>query len=64
MIEAEKMGFKIIMTIHDEIAGEVPITSPLGEKELLAAMCVVPEWGEGMGFVLKAEGYENAFYKK
>ena len=25
---------------------------------------IVPEWGEDMGFVLKAEGYENAFYKK
>jgi DNA polymerase len=64
MLEAEKIGFKIIMTIHDEIAGEVPIESPLGEKELLAAMCIIPDWGEGMGFVLKAEGYENQYYKK
>lgn len=64
MLEAEKLGFKIIMTIHDEIAGEVPIDSPLGEKDLLAAMCVIPDWGEGMGFVLKAEGYENPYYKK
>ena len=64
MLEAEKLGFKIILTIHDEIAGEVPIDSPLGEKDLLAAMCIVPEWGEGMGFVLKAEGYENQYYKK
>ena len=64
MIEAEKLGFKIIMTIHDEIVGEVSLASQLGEKDLLAAMCIVPEWGEGMGFVLKAEGWEGAYYKK
>jgi hypothetical protein len=50
--------------VHDEIGAEVPIDSPLGEKELLHAMCVIPDWGEGMGFVLKAEGYENPYYKK
>ena len=64
MLECEKLGFTIILTVHDEIAGEVPIDSPLGEKDLLAAMCIVPEWGEGMGFVLKAEGYENGYYRK
>jgi DNA polymerase len=64
MLEAEKLGFTIIMTIHDEIVGEVPIDSPLGEKDLLAAMCIIPEWAEGMGFVLKAEGWEGPYYKK
>jgi DNA polymerase bacteriophage-type len=64
MLECEKLGFKIIMTIHDEIAGEVPKGSPLGEKDLLAAMCIIPEWAEGMGFVLKAEGYESLYYRK
>jgi len=64
MLECEKIGFKIVLTVHDEIGAEVPIDSPLGEKELLHAMCVIPDWGEGMGFVLKAEGYENPYYKK
>jgi DNA polymerase len=64
MLEAEKMGFKIIMTIHDEIVAEVPLDSPLGEKELLACMTKTPYWAEGMGFILGAEGYENSFYKK
>ena len=64
MFEAEKMGFKIIMTIHDEIVAEVPIDSPLGLKELLACMSKTPWWWEGMGLVLAAEGYENAYYRK
>jgi DNA polymerase elongation subunit (family B) len=64
MLEAEKMGFRIIMTIHDEIVAEVPLDSPLGEAQLLACMTKTPEWAEGMGFILGAEGYENPFYKK
>jgi hypothetical protein len=64
MIEAEKRGFKIIMTIHDEIAGEVPKDSSLGLEDLLGAMVKVPEWGEGMGFVLAAEGWEGDYYRK
>jgi len=64
MLEAEKAGFKIIMTIHDEIVAEVPLDSPLGEAELLQCMSKTPEWAEGMGFILAAEGYENSYYKK
>jgi hypothetical protein len=64
MLEAEKAGATVIMTIHDEVVVEVPLSSSFGEKDLLAAMCIVPEWGEGMGFVLKAEGWENGYYKK
>jgi DNA polymerase len=64
MLEAEKMGFKIIMTIHDEIVAEVPLDSPLGEAELLHCMTRTPDWAEGMGFILSAEGYEGQYYKK
>jgi DNA polymerase len=64
MIEAEKAGFKLIMTIHDEIVAEVPLDSPLTLDVLLACMSKVPEWAEGMGFIFSAEGYENRFYKK
>jgi DNA polymerase len=64
MIEAEKADARVIMTVHDEVVVEVPMTSSFGEKELLACMTVVPEWGEGMGFVLKAEGWEGPYYKK
>jgi DNA polymerase bacteriophage-type len=64
MFEAEKEGFKIIMTIHDEIVAEVPQGSPLGLDKLLECMRRCPWWAEGMGFTLAAEGYEGAYYKK
>jgi DNA polymerase bacteriophage-type len=64
MLEAEKMGFKIIMTIHDEIVAEVLLNSLLTDKDLYASMSTVPEWATGMGFVLAAEGYEGPYYKK
>jgi hypothetical protein len=64
MTEAEKMGFLLIMTIHDEAVGESDEGGALGEKQLLAALTMTPEWAEGLGFVLAAEGYECTFYKK
>lgn len=64
MLEAEKMGFTIIMTIHDEIVAEVPLNSPLTDKDLYVAMSTEPDWAIGMGFVLAAEGYEGLYYKK
>lgn len=64
MLEAEKVGFTIIMTIHDEIVAEVLLDSPLTDKDLYVAMSTVPEWACDMGFVLAAEGYEGQYYKK
>jgi len=64
MLEAEKMGFTIIMTIHDEIVAEVLLDSLLTAEDLYVAMSKIPEWAYGMGFVLAAEGYEGPYYKK
>jgi DNA polymerase len=64
MFEAEKVGFRIVMTIHDEVVGESPLTSPLTFKDMEHAMTRTPEWAEGMGFVLAAEGYDCAYYRK
>ncbi len=64
MIEAEKMGFILIMTIHDEAVVECLKNALLGEKDLLKALTMVPYWGENMGFVLAAEGYECDYYKE
>jgi len=64
MLEAEKEGFRIIMTIHDEIVAEVLKSSGLGVEKLLECLRRIPEWAEGMGFVLAAEGWEGAYYKK
>jgi DNA polymerase len=64
MFEAEKEGFIILMTIHDELVAESPIGSKLNLDKLLECMARCPWWAEGMGFVLKAEGYEGFYYKK
>ena len=60
MLEAEKVGFVIVMTIHDEVVGESPKSSPLTYKDLEHAMTITPDWAEGMGFILAAEGYDAA----
>lgn len=64
MLEAEKDGFKIIMTIHDEIVAEVLKGTGFTAERLLNCMRKMPWWAEGMGFVLAAEGWENDYYKK
>src|SRR5271165_1739226 len=64
MLEAEKEGGTVIMTIHDEIVLEVPIDSPFNLEVLLKCMTTTPDWAEGMGFVLAAEGWEGLYYKK
>ena len=64
MLEAEKDGLQIIMTIHDEIVAEVLKGMGFTAERLLNCMRKMPWWAEGMGFVLAAEGWENDFYKK
>jgi hypothetical protein len=64
MFAAEKAGFTILATIHDEIVTEVPLDSLLGLEDLLACMTKVPEWGSTMGFTLAAEGYTAPYYRK
>lgn len=63
MFEAEKEGIPIVMTIHDEIVGEVP-EDGCDHKKLLECMTRTPEWGQGMGFILAAEGDDSPYYKK
>ena len=64
MLEAEKIGFIVTMTIHDEVVAESKLDSELTYKDLEHAMTITPEWAEGMGFVLAAEGYDAAYYRK
>jgi DNA polymerase len=64
MLEAEKEGIPIVMTIHDEIVGEVPEDCGYDHKKLLECMTRTPAWAEGMGFILAAEGDDSPYYKK
>jgi DNA polymerase bacteriophage-type len=63
-LEAEKAGFTILMSIHDEWVVESPLSSKLTYKELEHAMTRTPDWAEGFGFVLAAEGYDAPYYRK
>jgi len=64
MLAAEREGARVIATIHDEIVCEVPLDSTFTLEVLLKCMTEIPEWAEGRGFVLAAEGYQGAYYKK
>jgi len=61
-INAEKAGFKVLTTVHDEIVTEVLLSSRLGINELNEAMLQYPDWCAGIP--IKVEGYENDRYKK
>jgi DNA polymerase bacteriophage-type len=64
MLEAEQAGGTVIMTVHDEVVVESPLDSSFNCEVLLKGMTLVPEWAEGLGFVLAAEGYDCAYYRK
>ncbi len=62
MFRAVDKGFRLIGHFHDEIAAEVPKSSPLGLQDLLDCMTVPPSWAPG--FPLAAAGWEGTIYKK
>lgn len=63
MKEATKIGFKIVLHVHDEIGALVPIGSSLGLPDLIRCMIVQPWWTNGK-LPLSAEGYTGRYYKK
>lgn len=62
MPEAEKAGFDILMTIHDEIVAETDATSGLTHETLSRIMSTVPPWATGLP--LAASGWEGQRYRK
>jgi len=62
MLRAEKAGFEIVLTVHDEVVSEA------GERErdsvefLVELMTKNPTWAEGLP--LAAAGYESYRYRK
>jgi DNA polymerase len=58
----EVAGYKIILSVHDELLTEVPDTPEYTVKELERLMCVLPAWAKD--FPLSAEGWEGKRYKK
>lgn len=64
IFEVFKLGFNIVLHVHDEIAAEIPLDGKEDETlEVMSnAMCKAPDWAEGIP--LRAAGYITPFYKK
>lgn len=62
LIRAKKMGFNIVLHVHDEIVCEVPDNSKLTIDDLCEAMASPISWAEGLP--LAAEGHVSLIYKK
>lgn len=62
MINVERGGYPIVLSVHDELVCETPDTPEYTVAELEKLMCSLPEWAEG--FPLVAEGAELKRYAK
>ena len=62
MKKAHRMGFKIVMHIHDEIVTEVAEDSPLTVADLIGCMAAKLPWAPGLP--LGAAGWSGYFYRK
>ena len=62
MLLAEKAGYEIVLTVHDEILSEAPDNGRFSAKGLADIMSVVPSWAPGMP--LAAAGFEAYRYRK
>lgn len=61
MLVADKAGYPIVMTVHDEAVADVP--DGFGSlKDFEAKLCDLPDWAAGIPLI--AEGYEAQRYKK
>ena len=59
-IEAE--GYRIVLSVHDELLTETPDSNEFTHERLSALMSTVPPWAEGLP--LNAEGFETDRYRK
>jgi DNA polymerase len=61
MLKLEMLGYPVVLSVHDEIVGEVPEgTSDIRLSEQI--MCNPPHWAAGLP--LKAEGWRDRRYRK
>ena len=62
MVRAKRMGFNIVLHVHDEIVCEVPDNSKLTIDDLCEAMASPISWAPDLP--LAAEGHVSLIYKK
>ena len=58
----EAAGYKIVLTVHDEIIAEAPDSTEFNAEHLSALMSTLPAWATDMP--LAAEGFETYRYRK
>jgi DNA polymerase len=62
MCRAERLGYQIVLTVHDEIVAETPDILNFSGTGLAAIMSGAPKWASD--FPLAAAGFEAKRYKK
>jgi DNA polymerase len=62
MPRMEAAGYRILLTIHDEVITETPDTPAFSVDGLSALLAAQPAWAEG--FPLAAAGFETRRYRK
>ena len=62
MPEVEAAGYRIVLTVHDEVLCEAPDTPEFNHPHLAALMASNPAWADGLP--LAAAGFEAHAYKK
>jgi len=62
MMHAEREGMPVVLTVHDEIVSEVPLSSWLTDKDLERCMTAPRSWTTGLPLV--ADGFETMRYRK
>ena len=62
MLAMDRAGFRITMTVHDEIVCEEPEEYSKNTAEFEKLMCTTPDWAEGIP--VEVEGYQSRRYRK
>lgn len=62
MQNIEDAGYKIVLSVHDELITETPDTDDYNNLELSKFMATAPVWAEGLP--LAAAGFDSYRYKK
>lgn len=62
MQNIEDAGYKIVLSVHDELITETPDTDDYNNIELSKFMATAPKWAEGLP--LAAAGFDSYRYKK
>lgn len=58
----EKLGYAIVLTVHDEVICEAPDSDEWNPEHLAGLLAENPPWADGLP--LAAAGFESKRYKK